>query len=284
MIRLPLVVSLIVLLLSSVAAHGPRVAAVEPQPRYYLSLGDSLEAGLGVSDQFSRYNNRLTALLQGQYTGGFAFGLTLAVVGETTSSFISGGQLQQALTQINNPDNDAAVVTLAIGADDLLQLLQPGQPCNDPSSVQCPGAVEDALDSFATNYTQIMDELTAALAADGGESRVVALTYYNPFSGTGSQYEAAMEVILLGSDLKIDCAPAQQNSSFTALGLNDRIACIAAAHGARVADLQPLFAAKAARLTHINELDVHPNERGHEVIYGELLRQLGFAYLPAAVR
>jgi lysophospholipase L1-like esterase len=269
------------LLLSGLFISDRPVAAAT-QPTYYLSLGDSVGLGVGTSGPGVSYADRLTAFLQGPYTGAFSFGLQLARSGETTGSMISGGQLSAALAQINNPDNDAAVVTLTIGGDDLLQLLQPGQPCSDPSSPACPAAIEDALTTFAANYAQILGTLNAALASDGGETRLLTLTYYNPFSGTGSEYEAAMDAILLGSDRQIDCAPTEENPFFPALGLNDLITCIGQAHGARVVDVHPLFVGKGPQLTHINALDIHPNDRGYDVITGALLTRLSFVFLPAA--
>ena len=272
---------LAVALLGSLSIQG-RSAAAEAQPRYYLSLGDSIALGTGSSGPGNSYGDRLTVFLQTFRS--FAFGLNLAVSGESTSEFVSDGQLANALNQINNPGNDAAVVTLSLGGNDLLQLLKPGEACNDPSSPACPPAIQAALTTFSTNYTRILNDLQTALAADGGENRLLVLTYYNPFSGTGSEYEAAMDGILLGSDGRIDCAPGQENPAFTAFGLNDRIACIAAARGATVVDVYPLFAGRALELTHIGALDVHPNDRGYNVITSALLRPLRSIFVPIALR
>lgn len=265
-------------LLSSLLISG-RTAVAEDQPKYYLSLGDSVALGVGASDTFNSYANRLTAVLQGPYTGAFAFGRNMAISGETSASMINDGQLADTLSQIDNPDNDAAVVTLSIGGDDLLELLRPGQPCFEPSSPACPPAIQAALTTFSTNFAKILDDLNVALAADGGQNRLLVMTYYNPFSGTGNHYETAMDGILLGTDGRIDCA-----ATGAALGLNDRIACIGAAKGARVVDVYPLFEGKGSRLTHIDALDIHPNDRGYDVITGAFLAQLGFGYLPFGSR
>lgn len=267
---------LALMLLGSLSIHG-RSAAAEAQPRYYLSLGDSIALGTGSSGPGKSYGDRLTVFLQTFRS--FAFGLNLAVSGESSREFINDGQLTSALTQINNPGNDAAVVTLSLGGNDLLQLLKPGEACNDPSSPACPPAIQAALTTFSTNYTRIMSDLRAALAADGGENRLLVLTYYNPFSGTGSQYEAPMDAILLGSDGRTDCT-----GTGTAVGLNDRIACIGSAHGATVVDVYPLFLGRGPELTQIMMLDVHPNDQGYDVIAGAFLRALRFTFLPVAQR
>lgn len=274
---------LTVALLGSLSIQG-RSAAAEAQSRYYLSLGDSIALGTGASAPARTYTEQVHAFLRDFRR--FTFGVNMAVSGESSGEFINDGQLANALNQINNPGNDAAVVTLSLGGNDLLQLLKPGEACNDPSSPGCPVAVQTALTTFSTNYTSILDQLQAALAADGGENRLLVLTYYNPFSGTGSEYEAAMDVILLGSDGRIDCAPVEENRSFTALGLNDRITCLAAARGATVVDIYPLFAGRGLELTHIGALDVHPNDRGYAAISRALLAQLGFVstFLPVAQR
>ena len=168
----------------------------------YLALGDSLVVGIGAADpERSGY-----AALFSQ-TVGTDHLTNLAVNGETSSSFITGGQLAATMAAIDDPDTDVEVVTLSIGGNDLDDLRDPEGPCGqDPGSRACLTAVGDALTSFAGAYRTILGELAAALDRDPGNETVLVMTYYNVFSGTGSPFEGPADLALLGTDGVIDCA------------------------------------------------------------------------------
>lgn len=226
----------------------------------YLALGDSLAVGVGAAPG-AGYVPRLRELLRQPAQGGIVHLANVAVSGETSDSFITGGQLGRALDAIDDPMIDVRVVTLDIGGNDILGLLAPGGPCaTDPAGMGCQAAVVAGLGNVARNYPALL----SALAARGGHARLLVMTYYNPFSGAGSAYEALTDRALLGSDGKIDCAANARDPQ--TVGLNDLIACLGSRAGATVVDVYPLFAGKGPVLTHVLSGDVHPNDQGHEAI------------------
>ena len=163
---------------------------------------------------------------------------------------------------------DVGLVTLDIGGDDLLPLLKKPPCAINPGGLACQGEVATALASFGPNYGYIVASLRGALTYD--PAPLLVMTYYNPFSGTGSAYEPAVDLALLGLDGVIDCAAWGNPYN---VGLNDLIACIGWDAGATVVDVYPDFAGRGARgagrgalLTHIEEGDIHPNAAGHAVI------------------
>jgi acyl-CoA thioesterase I len=228
----------------------------------YLALGDSLAVGEGATNPKELgYVGRLDEFLELNLTN-------LAVRGETSSTFINRGknlhtQLAAALSTITESDKkEVKLVTLDIGGDDLFNLL--GGPCSDPASQYCKTAFAGALQTFASNYTFILQKLTDALGDDFPHERILVMTYYNPFNGTDSPFEKPVDQALLGTDLTIDCTANLTDS--TKVGLNDLIACIGESFGVTVVDVYPLFKGQALVLTHILKGDIHPNNAGYAVI------------------
>ncbi len=258
----------IALIIAWVAAALARpVAAAEPATQY-LALGDSLAWGDGASDPTeTAYVPLLADYFAGVPHGNAKRHVNLAVRGETTASFIAA-QLGGAMAAVGDPSTDTRMVTLSVGGNDLLDLLNdPTDPClADPSSPTCQFLVGTALAGVAARYPVILGSLSAALADDPGDERVYVLTLYNPFGGTGNPLEDAVDVGLLGSDLRIDCAAIQTNP--TAAGLNDIIACTSSAFGATVVDIYPVIGDDALLLTHIGDpvFNIHPNDQGYAVI------------------
>jgi lysophospholipase L1-like esterase len=243
------------------------VAAAEPATRY-VALGDSLAWGDGASvPTETAYVPLLADYFAGVPHGGAKQHVNLAVRGETTASFIAA-QLGEAMAAVGDPSTDTRMVTLSVGGNDLLDLLNdPTDPClADPSSPTCQFLVGTALAGVAARYPVILGGLSAALADDPGDERVYVLTLYNPFGGTANPLEAAVDVGLLGSDLRIDCAAIQTDP--TAAGLNDIIACTSLAFGATVVDSYPVIGDDALVLTHIGDqaFNIHPNDEGYALI------------------
>jgi lysophospholipase L1-like esterase len=224
----------------------------------YVALGDSLATGAGatVPDQLG-YVPHFFADMRSE-TGNSALQLrNLSVSGETSQSLISGGQLAAALSAIADPASDVRVVTLDIGGDDLLPLLAHPLCSTSPAGEDCRALTVAALTGFEANFPRIVGQLTAALADDPGPERLLVMTYYNPFSGTRSEFEAPVDRALRGSDATLDCA----DSDPATAGLNGLIACIATDAGATVVDLYPLFEGRGAELTHILQEDVASKQR-----------------------
>jgi lysophospholipase L1-like esterase len=256
---------LYVAVLALLLAAPPNAAvAAGPSTRAYVALGDSLAAGYGASDPArTGYVPLLFEYFQQPRQENVRVLRNLARPGETSDSFIAGGQLALALAAIEDPTTDTRVVTLDIGGNDLL-FLTATEPCaNDPGGQLCQTLVAAQLRKFAIYYTLILASLTSALGDDPGKETLFVMTYYNPYGGTGQPYEPFADSALLGSDLVIDC-DAQPGDPRA--GLNDLIACIGAASGAVVADVYPVFDDRALELTHIANGDIHPNDAGHAAI------------------
>ena len=238
------------------------------RPSVYLALGDSLAVGVGATVPDERgYVPQVARWLQSQAPERLEQAVNLAVGGETSDSLVRGGQLESAVNTIASTEWDVRVVTLDIGGNDLLALLFGGPCVIEPPGPACQSAVRATQARFAERYEQIVSSLARALAAKSRPAKLLVTTYYNPFSGTGSPYEAPSDVALLGADGALDCAGEASDR-----GLNDLIACIGARHGAVVADVYPAFAQRGPELTHILTGDIHANDAGHSVI-AEVIRQ-----------
>jgi len=238
--------------------------AASPATRAYVALGDSLAAGFGASDPartayvpllfqyFSRPQAENVRLLR-----------NFSRPGETSDTFIAAGQLELAVTAIEDPSTDTRVVTLDIGGNDML-FLTDTEPCkSSPGGEACQALISMQLQKFAVNYTMILATLRTALADDPGKETLFVMTYYNPYGGTGDPYEPYADLVLLGSDLVIDCSAPPGDPR---AGLNDLIACIGVEYGAVAADVYTAFDDHALDLTHIAEGDIHPNDAGHALI------------------
>jgi lysophospholipase L1-like esterase len=237
-------------------------------PTTYLALGDSLAWGDGATDpSTTSYVPLLGDYFAGQPHGGAKNAVNLAVRGETSSSFLAG-QVGAAMARIGDPSTDVRVITLSIGGNDLLDLLnEPTDACvQDPSGLTCQGLVATALGGVADRLPVILGSLAMSLAGDPDGARVYVLTLYNPFGGTGSPFEAAVDAGLLGSDMRIDCAALQTDP--TAAGLNDIVACTSMAFDATVVDSYPVIGDRALELTHIGDpvFNIHPNDEGYVLI------------------
>jgi lysophospholipase L1-like esterase len=245
----------------------------ERETGVYLALGDSLAVGTGArNEQHLGYVAHVFRYARPASRGEVNELTNLAVGGETSGTLISGGQLAAAVAAIQDPETDTRIVTLSIGGNDLPDV--DAEPCaSDPLGVACQGLVAQSLTEFAANYATILGTLQAALAADPGDERLIVMTAYNPFSGTGSPFEAPVEGVLLGADGGIDCAANATDPRLA--GLNDLITCIGAGAGATIADVYSAFDGRGLELTHIADGDVHPNNFGHRVIAGTHVRSVG---------
>jgi acyl-CoA thioesterase I len=260
---------------------APEPTLEEEPMATYLALGDSLAVGIGASDP---ERDGYVALIHealgdeelGLLVGGHRIDAleNLAVGGETSASMRDGGQLDEAQERIARADPPVTLVTLDIGGNDLLALIR-GEPCaSDPDGDACREQVRQTLDAFERNYRLILGTLAETAARQDREVVVAVMTYFNPFSGTEHQYEAAGDLALLGVDARIDCDLAEADPE--ARGMNDIIACVGVELGARVVDVQSYFAGRGLELTHIAAEDIHTNDEGHRAIADAFLDELGY--------
>lgn len=258
-----------ILLASALALVLAAPAVATPGPRsVYLALGDSLAWGDGASDPAATAYVPLFA----DYVAGTPHGdakqlVNLAVGGETTTTFL-GAQLTAAEAVINDPDTDVRVVTLSIGGNDLLNLLnETTDACwIDPTSTDCQGALAVALGSVATNYPVLLTRLAIALAGDVGDEDLYLTVLYNPFGGTASSFELPVDVALVGGDFAVDCT---EFGNPATTGLDDIVACIGGGFGWDVINGYTLFGDNALALTHIGDagFNIHPNDAGYWLLF-----------------
>lgn len=241
------------------------VAADDTAAIRYIALGDSYASGFGASDPAGH-----------GYVGQFAASLTaparmtvtaldLADPGATSADLIgdyattgSQGQSQLARAVQLLGAGGVNLVTLDIGGNDILRLLHAGNACADTAIVSdtCLAAVQDALlRNTSVNMPRI---LTALVTAAKPGTRIIVLTYPNPYSiGTNSVIEQRTNAAVQGLNTII-------------MGVVTAAQSVAATRGVTLTavDLFPLFAGRAGTLTHIldTEPDVHPTDAGYRVI------------------
>ncbi|MFQ5880829.1 MAG: SGNH/GDSL hydrolase family protein, partial [Dehalococcoidia bacterium] len=255
--------ALSLLLLLAVAGAS---AQTEDSGPLYLALGDSLAAGVGASDRAAKgYVPLIHRHLQEtpRWRERDLGLLNLSVPGETTASMMApGGQLEQATGEIArrngdaDPNSDVEVITIDIGANDLLDLLLANLACAlNPDEPECQTRLQYTLALAAANVRTIFRQLRTAA---GPDAIIIVMTYYNPFSGTGLPLEQVA-----------DEAVAELNVTIVAAAGAPEVKAL-------VADVFPLFAGKAPQLTHITQLppDVHPNDTGYALIAEALVAAL----------
>lgn len=237
----------------------------------YLALGDSLAVGAGASrpDETGYVALIARALSDEGAVPAVATLRNLAIGGETSSS-MQAGQLDEAVRVIEEADPPISLVTLDIGGNDLLALLRTPECANDPQGAPCLSMLAATLAAFEGRYRDILERLTDALAEHAPAARLAVMTYFNPFSGTDAQYEAAGELALVGTDARLDCDATAREQR----GMNDVIWCIGEELGAITVDVQPRFAGLGLELTHIGAQDIHANDEGYAVIADQFLEAL----------
>ena len=257
----------LVLAVIAVVAVGTALGC-EPETTRYIALGDSIAEGRGATDEeLLDYVGRFNEFYENDHDGPELL-TTYKQDGETSFSIIAN-QVANAVEVIRDEETDVEVVTLTIGGNDFLPLVGE-EPCaSNPTGDECRTVVAIALTSFAVNYPAILGDLMAALDSDPGEEQLLVTTYYNPYKGTGSPFDLVTDGVLFGSDGTIDCAA--NSADFAKGGLNDIIACGAAAAGATTVDLYAVITDKALTHTHIATGDIHPNDEGYRLIADALI-------------
>jgi lysophospholipase L1-like esterase len=147
--------------------QGPPVSS---SVRYYLALGDSLATGFAAGPG-QGYTDDLLAHFQSQVSGLQL--VDLGVSGETTTSFIDGGQLQAAEAFLAAHSGQVSFVTIDIGGNDIVGCGSVTLPA--PSSTVC---VNSALTTIATNLRTILSGLRQA---GGTDLKIYGMNYFDPF-------------------------------------------------------------------------------------------------------
>ena len=252
-----------ILVLGLLTVTGP--ASAEPgQPPIgrplYLALGDSLAAGVGATDPaVTAYVPQFYELLRHELAcqpSGRPSCRSLALrnlgVGGATSTTLIATQLPEAVAELQarngdrNPHNDVKVVTIDIGGNDLFGVVS--SSCAAGPTPECAALIQARLQGFAANFTLILGQLRAAA---GPDTVIIAMTYYNPLPSCRLASLAPLADAVLEGGLGV------------AVGLNDLIRSIAAAHGVLVAETY----GKLGSDDLVGGSDcLHPNDAGYQFI------------------
>jgi lysophospholipase L1-like esterase len=259
---------------------APGAGAARPQ-RSYLALGDSLAFGYQQAKFNSLFPNENPAAFNTGYVDDFGHILRFAdrdlqivndgCPGETTDSFISGpcqyqlafplhhpyvggsssSQLSDALAYLHANHNAVNPITLDIGANDALGVIE-GTCKLEPVCIA--GQAPALFAHIASNLGLILADLRGAAP----HAKIIVLGLYNPFGPS-----------LTGAD------------QLTAQ-LNEVMSHVASSGGARFADPLPVFNPQGPReqpticlLTNFCTplMDIHPTDLGYAVLAGLVLKQ-----------
>ena len=220
-----------------------------PGDRYYIAIGDSLAANVGVDDPADGYVSRLHTQLEN--AAAVTYGLAnFGVSGETSGTLLHAGQLDEAVAFAAN--HEVAYVTIDIGANDLLGHLASADCSADIDAPACTERINIALVAYSRNIDSIFEQVDAAMPG----ATVVMLTTYNPFSfGFDDQvYFEARSNEVIGE-------------------LNRMAASAADSFGFLVADGFTPMRGTATSTTHMVDVppDIHPNALGYDVLTGALV-------------
>lgn len=233
---------------------APTIPAVAP----YFSIGDSISDAEGASSRDLGYVALFAAEaweildLPGEPSARGEFGRR---GGETSTSILAvGGQLDLATAEIRsrNSDTDAAndvrLISVDIGGNDFRALTRSDSPCAvSVVSPDCQAAVAQVIGAFSANYPIILQRIREAA---GPDAIIVAMAFYNPFSGTGQAVDAPGDIVAAQMT-------AQAKTVATASPVD-----------AVWVDLAAVFQGKAPTLTRIMEdpPNIHANDAGHAAI------------------
>jgi len=252
----------------SVSPSAPPIASSAPsagEGGVYLALGDSLTFGIGVPQP--RRNGFPARLAERLVTADPPITETsvFAVPGETATGFLEH-RLDDVLVAIDELGDRVQLVTIGLGANELLRMRRDSSCEADRAGEACASAVSAATAEAARSLDAVVASVQEALAARGSGARVVVLAYYNP------DVDPITDTTLVGADGAVACDP-----SDGAPGLNDRIACIAEARAVELVDLYAAFLGREAELTRVGGGDIHPNQAGHDLIADVIAAHLGLS-------
>jgi lysophospholipase L1-like esterase len=232
-------------------APGVDAATAAGDP-YYVALGDSLAAAVGVPGFAEGYVSQLHQILSEQ--DGIAYGMrNFGTIGETSGTIVLGGQLEDALGF--GEAHDVAYVTIDVGANDLLGHLASAACRVNVSDPECSDRINASIDA----YTENIDQVLASLADGFPDATIVMLLAYNPFS---FGFESSVEF------------EAQSNEVIGRLNAVARAA--ADRSGVVVADGFTPMRGTATATTHMTDdpPDIHPNTLGYDILTAAILDAL----------
>lgn len=218
----------------------------------YLALGDSLAFGVGAGSPADQgYVGLTAAVLRARRFSESGLDLeNLSAPGATSADLLQpDGQLERALAEIRaraddgSAGNEAAIISISIGGNDLLALAEPEAPCiQNSGSEACRTALTQALSDLQTNLTEVLRQLRQAAP----DAEIYVVNLYNPYSGSGDDFEIIASV-----------GVQQFNGVIGVAALNNEFR----------ADLAPVFEHFQGRSRQwIAQDGIHPNNDGYRVI------------------
>ncbi len=176
----------------------------------YLALGDSLAFGVGAdSPQDDGYVALAAEALRENEDEGFvgSDGLeveNLSSPGAETADLLEvGGQMEQAIGIIEERagdgvlGNEVAIISISTGGNDLLALAEPGSPCiENAGSEACRLGLTATLTDVQNNLTEVLRQLHEAVIASEATAiaDIFVIDLYNPYSGSGEEFEIIASV------------------------------------------------------------------------------------------
>jgi lysophospholipase L1-like esterase len=262
--RVRLMAAALMLLALLPVAH-PATATTSVGPKtFYLALGDSL--AWGYQPNWNIVRGYAEDLYLHLLRRGTFFEVNMACSGETATTFIAGGcpfalfkkypyggpQLAAALAFIHQHRGQVSPVTIDIGANDVLPLVNPST-CALPA----PPVFTQALATFDANYSSILAQLRTALQGTGD---LVTMNYYFPYQN---------ECPNLLPDAEI---------------FNQHLALDAQQNGVPVVDLFSAFGGAAVPNANLcvytwicsRYHDIHATTQGHAAIAAAIEATLGY--------
>ena len=242
-------VSLTMMFALLLSLGGVPVLAADAPKVNYLSLGDSLAAGVNsdkkIGEGFSEYTAKYLEennLLE-SYTKKFA------VPGDTTADVLedltTNVELQEAVKK-------AHIISISAGANDLLK--QAKIDTSAGTVVIDPAAIVPTLTTIGENYAKIL----ATIKALNNEAEVFVLGTYYPFPHLANEV-VKVQLMTLAETLNTTVSKAVTASGATFVPIYDVMG------GRDVEKLKKVLP---------NPLDIHPNAQGYKLISDALVEAL----------
>lgn len=240
-------VLVIALLVAGILPLLKQPPASAETPTLYVALGDSIAYGIGSSLPRKRGYPAFVARYIEEWSGTPVEAHNLAVPGETSSTFMTEGQLDRFREIMDSRPSGQVVISVSLGGNELL----------DARNLDRNGR-QAALDAFTADFTAALGQIRSL----AGDDAVIAVTnVYDLSEGN----------------------PDQEFSDAWWVGrFNAVIEETARANGASLADIAGEFRGQISRLTH-DPWDVHPKNRGFLAIARQVWSAIGFDQIPPEI-